>query len=328
MKLSIIIPIYNVELYLSQCLDSVFVQDLTDCEVICVNDGSTDNSGTILEEYQRLYSGLSVVNQSNSGLSVARNSGLRIAKGEYIYFLDSDDYLLPDFLEKIYQGIQKNVDIVSYNVLISEKGDYYFNNRKKIDKIYTGQEYFENYYIENAFFPTFPVWMYLYKKSFLENNHLVFKENSLHEDIDFTSRSIYLAESVCQIDKPIQFHRVLREGAITQTIRLKNLGHIKQILLDLFEFYRTNNCTKDIYYQYLFSIFLSIMLRLGRNYPENMRTFFSLEDYNVMRLCVKQKSDYTNYYLFRHFPKVFLYYNNKNSNIFIRKIIKNIFRLY
>ena len=109
MKLSIIIPVYNVELYLRECLDSVFIQDLTGCEVIVVNDGSTDDSPTIIDEYRSLYpSFLRVINKKNGGLSSARNSGLEAARGEYIYFIDSDDYLKPFAIKTILNSIITN----------------------------------------------------------------------------------------------------------------------------------------------------------------------------------------------------------------------------
>ena len=92
-KVSVIIPVYNVEKYLRECLDSVVTQDLDDIEIICINDGSTDGSAGILSEYATQYEKLFILDKENSGLSAARNSGLSVAKGKYILFLDSDDFL-------------------------------------------------------------------------------------------------------------------------------------------------------------------------------------------------------------------------------------------
>ena len=98
MKLSIIVPVYNVADYLPKCLDSLLVQDLSqnEYEIIVVNDGSTDNSGKIAEEYSKTYSNIILINQENQGLSGARNTGIQNAKGEYVQFVDSDDYLEPN----------------------------------------------------------------------------------------------------------------------------------------------------------------------------------------------------------------------------------------
>ena len=102
-KVSVIVPVYNVEPYLEECLRSLLGQTLTDIEIICVNDGSTDNSGKILEKYRQNDDRIIIAWQKNSGLSAARNRGLDIAKGKYIYFCDSDDYLQTNALEYSYK---------------------------------------------------------------------------------------------------------------------------------------------------------------------------------------------------------------------------------
>ena len=105
-KISIIIPVYNVEKYLKTCLDSVINQTYQNLEIILVNDGSTDNSGKICEEYKRTNSRIILIHKKNEGLSAARNTGLGIATGEYISFLDSDDYISNDMLETLYNSLQ------------------------------------------------------------------------------------------------------------------------------------------------------------------------------------------------------------------------------
>ena len=112
-KVSVMIPVYNVEKYLSECLDSVVNQTLKDIEIICVNDGSPDGSAKILEEYAQKDNRIKVITQENQGLSEARNTGLKIASGEYIAFLDSDDYIDLKFFEQLYKrGIESNSDVV------------------------------------------------------------------------------------------------------------------------------------------------------------------------------------------------------------------------
>lgn len=114
-KISVIIPVYNVERYLAQCLDSVLGQTFQDFEVICVNDGSTDKSGEILEQYAAKCSLIKIINQENQGASVARNTGLGIALGDWISFIDSDDIVHPQMLEIAYkQAVWNNADFVQY----------------------------------------------------------------------------------------------------------------------------------------------------------------------------------------------------------------------
>ena len=110
-RLSIIVPIYNVEKYLPRCIESILNQTFKDFELILVNDGSTDSSYEILKEYENKYDNFRVINQKNGGLSAAKNAGIKIAKGEYIAFLDSDDYLDKNFLETLYNMAVNNKEV-------------------------------------------------------------------------------------------------------------------------------------------------------------------------------------------------------------------------
>ena len=125
MLLSIIIPVYNVEPYLRECLDSVFSQDLTDCEVIAVNDGSTDGSRSILEEYKVNHSEFfSVIDKTNGGQSSARNLGVNYAMGDYFYFMDSDDYLKPNAIGSIRQAVDasEGADVIYLDCIVDDRG--------------------------------------------------------------------------------------------------------------------------------------------------------------------------------------------------------------
>ena len=113
---SIIIPVYNVESYLAECLDSACNQTLKNIEIICINDGSTDNSLNILQEYEKRDNRISIISQDNRGASRARNIGIQHAKGKYIYFLDSDDYLAHDALEMLVNTMETgNLELLLFN---------------------------------------------------------------------------------------------------------------------------------------------------------------------------------------------------------------------
>lgn len=117
-KISVIIPVYNVEMYLEQCVNSVMNQTLDDIEIICVNDGSTDNSLHILKELATKDKRLKIINQENLGLSEARNRGIKEAIGKYISFIDSDDWIDVDFLEKLYSAAEENqADIAAAGII-------------------------------------------------------------------------------------------------------------------------------------------------------------------------------------------------------------------
>ena len=131
MKLSIIVPVYNVADYLAKCLDSLLTQDLpqNEYEIIVVNDGSTDNSGDIAQQYADKYAGITLINQANQGLSGARNTGIQQAKGDYIQFVDSDDYLEVYVLGGLMKQIEKDkLDVLRYkyqNVRINNASNKY-----------------------------------------------------------------------------------------------------------------------------------------------------------------------------------------------------------
>ena len=126
-KVSIIVPVYNVEKYLKRCLDSLVNQTLKDIEIICVNDGSTDGSLAILNEYVRNDDRIVVINQENSGQSVARNRGIDVAKGEYLGFVDSDDWVSEDYFERLHNSaIQNNAEIAVGGIIRLHR----FNRRK------------------------------------------------------------------------------------------------------------------------------------------------------------------------------------------------------
>jgi heptose III glucuronosyltransferase len=195
-NLSIVIPVYKVEQYLPQCLDSVFSQNLKNCEVICVNDGTPDNSRVILADYQKNYPDLVIIDRENGGLPAARNSGLHIARGKYIYFLDSDDFLYPDVLTIMQRfAFDHDLDIACFNVLKNGVLPY-FDIKTELPIPLTGIDYYKKNYDLNNFFPPSPVWMMLFKLKFLRINTLSFKENIEHEDEEFSPRAFFYAERV------------------------------------------------------------------------------------------------------------------------------------
>ena len=121
--ISVIIPVYNSEKYLRKCLDSVINQTLKDLEIICVNDGSTDQSLEILNEYINVDNRITVINQDNLGAGAARNKGLEVAKGEYIHFLDADDWLEPNAYELVYHHVKKSDTIIDICMFLYKKYD-------------------------------------------------------------------------------------------------------------------------------------------------------------------------------------------------------------
>ena len=170
-KISVIIPVYNVEKYLRRALNSLQAQTFTDWEAICVNDGSTDNSLSILQNYAEQDSRFKIINQANLSLSTSRNNGLKEAKGEYIYFFDSDDFLHPQCFEIIYDCAVKNqAELVTFNFFKNKSGDMepQLYDKAQIKAKITNEPLF--YQTKRGKFRiSFNVWTKLYKRELLEN---------------------------------------------------------------------------------------------------------------------------------------------------------------
>jgi glycosyltransferase involved in cell wall biosynthesis len=201
-KVSVIVPVYNVEKYLTECLDSIIGQSLREIEIICINDGSTDRCGWILEQYARADHRIRVVTQPNRGLSNARNTGIALAGGEYVGFVDSDDMILPDFYEKLYRAArQHDADIAVASIR------RFFSGRFKLK--YREEKRFTDLQarIDAADVPRSNyVWNKIYRRSTL--NH-PFPENRYYEDIQWTIRIVHAARSLVTVPGTAYLYRKL-----------------------------------------------------------------------------------------------------------------------
>jgi len=329
MLLSVIIPVFNVESFLEECLDSVYSQDLREVEVICVNDGSTDNSRAILKKYKDKHVDLLIHDRLNGGLSAARNSGLSLASGEYIYFFDSDDVLLPGAIKLITSFIiDKSVDIACFNSLVGSN-ELYFYKKEGFDETYTGKEYYLNFQKKNNFFPPSAVWMYVFSSKLLNSFKLSFREGILHEDEHFTPRVFYLATRVKLLDIPILYHRVAREGSIMQKVRLKNLIDLQSVCLDLFNFFKKNKETEKLYYHKIFELYFDIANKIVANgYIKEKNEILKKTDFELMKSCAISWDYYVYYWLFRYNTRLFNWYISDKSSALIKKMINKIFKLY
>lgn len=215
-KVSVIIPVYNTEKYLEECLDSVIHQTLKDIEIICINDGSTDNSLEILKKYKQKDSRIITIDQENSGAAIARNKGIKIANGEYLSFIDSDDYIDLDFLEKLYSASNNgNCDVVTtVNVKnvdenLNQSYKNIFINSKQLN------------FIERAdmFVKTGISCNKIYKNSFIKNNNIYYTEDkAASEDLYFTVFSLLLANKVNIINNTSYYYRQVN-NSLSRTIK-------------------------------------------------------------------------------------------------------------
>ncbi|MDO4924791.1 MAG: glycosyltransferase [Turicibacter sp.] len=217
-KLSIIVPVYNVQDYIEECIQSLLKQTLDDFEIIVVDDGATDDS---IKRISHLKSPkLRIIRRENGGLSAARNTGLKNAKGEFIAFVDSDDYIiLPNAYEEMYNLAKKTQsDVVYGNALkyFSDENKFPLNHQIQSNskEVLTSDEFlFEVLKHKETFAP---VWLYLYKRNLLVENMLMFKKGIYHEDEQFTPRVLTKANQVAIYHKVFYFYRQ-RVGSIVNS---------------------------------------------------------------------------------------------------------------
>lgn len=236
MKFSIIIPVHNTELYLNRCLDSVLSQTYSDYEMILIDDGSTDMSSKVCDEYRYKYSDkVKVIHQKQSGLSEARNTGIRNAQGEYFLLLDSDDVILPDSLEKIAEKCKTSPDMVVFDYTIFyhdtelETGDIKVTSEipVEVNEGENGESFLEIVLKESleqsAFYQWCP-WRYCYKMSFFVNNRFTYPKGRNFEDLSLTWRVLLAAQNVSVLRTCVYGYRKNVEGSITKTYNYKNIN--------------------------------------------------------------------------------------------------------
>lgn len=227
MILSIIIPVYNIENFIQNCIESILKQNINGAyEIICINDGSSDHSLDILYSLSKIHSNLKIYSQNNSGPSTARNKGLEVAKGKYICFCDGDDLFLPVKLNKLISICEQfDLDLLGFNYIVDSIYSVGKNIIPEIDTncgcICSG----EKWLIDRHYFH-YMVWCYIYRKDYLVSNNLVFEEGIKHEDMLFTPLAILFAKRMMVIDE-VCYKYIKRENSITTT---KNLSRCYDIL--------------------------------------------------------------------------------------------------
>jgi len=293
-KFSIIIPMYNTEKYIDKCLSSVFSQTFKDYEVVVVNDGSTDRSLSIAQTYK-----CTIINQNNMGLSVSRNNGVKKAKGDYIIFLDSDDYIEKDLLKEINKSLKNNPDLVRFQIqdvkdnkvikkYIEEKFYGYFGV-KAFDKIV------KYHYVENA-------WCYAIKRKYYLKEKFEFAPGMVHEDFGLIPLIIMKSSLVNSIDY-IGYNYVQRSTSIMSN---KNYSMVKKKVNDFYNHYKFLMREIDK---------LDVDSKIFKSFISN-----SL----ILKICELEKEDYKKYKNILKEDKV---YDNLLDDTFIRKTKKSMFKV-
>lgn len=217
MDFSIIVPVYQVEAYLERCVDSLLGQTASEFEVLLIDDGSRDRSGEICEEYAKKDSRVRVFHKKNGGLSSARNYGIDRAKGKYVLFVDSDDYVEPNLCGNLKAAaeLHPRADAFIYGGL-EEDGESIIGPVRSVEpdrmKVWPAHDFMRYAYRNRNL--NVQAWLYAWRKEFLDKNGLRFREGILHEDVEFTPRALLKARQVTEVPGYF-YHYMVRAGSIS-----------------------------------------------------------------------------------------------------------------
>lgn len=268
--ISVIIPIYNCELYIFDCLNSVVNQTLKELEIICVNDGSTDSSVDIVKKFMSKDNRIKLINQDNQGLGCARNAGIRIAKGEYVAFVDSDDFIKDIMLEEMYKRAKHDdSDVVVSNPYIYDNishSFYPYRNMLEFYRLSCLGGFKANEKPEVLQF--IGCWDKIYRNAFLKKYNLFNPEKRIYEDFLFTYKTLVLANKISFVKDSYYFYRKFAGGSITDKESkedeykidfIKNLEEGQNFLIE-------HNCFKDFE-----KTFISFFIFWGKFHFFNIR---------------------------------------------------------
>lgn len=278
-KISIIIPVYNVEKYLQCCLDSLLIQTLPDFEVICVNDGSKDNSLGVLRDYERKDSRIVVVDKKNEGSGPTRNLALSMAKGQYIAFLDSDDYYAPNFCEKMYDFAIKNdldVAICCVNSFKLKDGVFVhalpFFSSSKIPSKLKGCVFEGSQLVPYLAQIPSVAWNKIYKREFLLENKILFQVVLFGQDQLFYIHAMAKATRLAFLDEALYFYMRARVDSAVRTRRTKDIYAI-EIFNEIEKIIQTLPNQK-LYYPILFDKYFSKTISFLTKCEPSFKSFY------------------------------------------------------
>lgn len=277
MKVSIIVPMYNVENYIKQCVESVLLQDFSDWEMILVDDGSTDKSGRFADEYADKDNRILVIHQENRGPGAARNAGLDAARGEYVYFLDSDDYIDAGLLKRAVSVIERNSsDMVVFNFRTEDENGRCMETSaiRQRNIIIKSQEQLINYYVKDLLGGNlgFCIWNKLFRMSIIRANSIRFEEKADRaEDICFNMQySMYLKKVSC-IRDVLKSYRVRRGSIMNSDTDLNIVSLYTDIGYKIYTLMSRQKNLDEVYKNY-YIIFAVLMLTYNAGKPFGMIT--------------------------------------------------------
>lgn len=324
-KISVIVPVYNVEKYLHECVDSILAQTFSDFELILVNDGSQDNSGAICDEYASKDDRITVIHQKNQGQAASRNTALSIAQGEWIHFVDSDDLIHPQMLEILYNAVDENTQISMCGVYKGDNlSDSFFSSKIDCDfkkcQINEG-ELISLYYKEYLYWV---VWAKLIKKKIIEK--YPFTQGKIFEDNGVVFKWLNEAEFVSITDEQLYFYRVNADSTTNDNFSLKNLD-ILWAFEEQTKFYKNtdfNKIKKIVYKKYIIAcVGMYYELLVNQNCAEEAQKIK-----NKLKIFIKNEKTFADLLEDSEFNMVYGVLYTKPIRVILRlkRYIKNIIK--
>ena len=312
MKFSFIVPVYNVEKYVKKCIDSILNIKYENIEIIIINDGSIDNSLNIIRNNYQNIEKVKIINKKNGGLSSARNVGIKIASGDYLIFVDSDDYINPSAFESILQAANTNCDVIITRIIgfsnqnkIEEK-KFEDINIKKLNKNDAIQLNFKSLYY------TWPAPKLIISSNLIKKN-IQFSNGFLHEDVKWTTDIFLISQTFLLVTNDWYYYRINNNNSITSNLNTKRLFDCNNIIRQSIESVENsllNKAEKHIICQRLVkSLFTNRKLFQLMNSTEK-KEFIKIFQNNYN--CYKKYMDYSKGYVMNIFIKLFgctIYWN-------------------
>jgi glycosyltransferase involved in cell wall biosynthesis len=294
--ISIIVPVYNVEKYLVNCIQSILNQTYSKFQIILINDGSSDRSGDICDYYARVDSRIKVIHQNNTGVSDARNKGLDVSSCNYTAFIDADDYIHPEMIHILFNNLKKyNTDISMCCYKPVNDLNYKFHNVIKHDQVLSNQEILKKMY-GKLYIPIVVAWNKIYKRSLFDG--IRYPVGKIHEDEFITYKLLYKAKKIVYTDAPLYYYLQRPDSIMSKKFNLNHLDAL-EAQKECYQFLYQNHEAElfnKAFNRYL-SLFLSIYFKIQKNklgnldlisslkeqYIENFEAYISDTDFSVIR---------------------------------------------
>lgn len=316
--ISIVVPIYNVETYLKRCLESLRVQNFDDYEVLCINDGCTDDSQSIIDEYVTKDHRFLSFTKINGGLSDARNFGLNKSHGEYIMFIDSDDFVEQNMLKKSYtKTINDDLDMVIFDF---NKYSLYNNTKEHISNDFSENVIYNLKttpellcYVNNA------AWNKLYRKSLFTNNCVTYPFGYRHQDLGTTPKLIYLAKRIGFIKEPLYNYFIDRPNNLTQQYD-KKIYHIIDMNKEYLDYYREKHVFDEYYEQLKYLCIINVL--------NSLKKTVNYTDKKFVNIFIDDAFSFIHNY-FKDYPKcVYNIFTEKVDHIYLNKNTLKVYLKY